>query len=161
MRKIKNPWVSVEQYNCFGCNPDNPFGLHMEFYENGDEILCYWTPQDNFQGWIKTMHGGILSTLIDEAASWVVFRKFQTSGVTMKLEVKFKKPVPTTETQLTVRAHLVERMHQVAVIEVSIENSKGDICTTGTATYYVFNQEKAKEMGFSPCELEGEELLPL
>lgn len=31
MRKIKNPWMDKEGYNCFGCNPDNPIGVHMEF----------------------------------------------------------------------------------------------------------------------------------
>lgn len=32
MRKIKNPWMDKEGYNCFGCSPDNPIGVHMEFF---------------------------------------------------------------------------------------------------------------------------------
>ncbi|MBQ5606378.1 MAG: PaaI family thioesterase, partial [Prevotella sp.] len=74
MRKIKNPWVGKEGYNCFGCSPNNPLGVKMEFYEDGKEIVSFWRPQADYQGWIDTMHGGILSTLIDEAAGWVVFR---------------------------------------------------------------------------------------
>ncbi len=41
------------------------------------------------------MHGGILSTLIDEVCGWVVTRKLQTSGYTVPLNVKFRKAVPT------------------------------------------------------------------
>lgn len=82
MRKIRNPFIGKEGYNCFGCSPDNPFGLHMEFYEDGDDVVSYWHPHDHFQGWTGVMHGGILATMIDETAGWVVMRKLQTSGMT-------------------------------------------------------------------------------
>ena len=38
-KKIINPWRNHEGYNCFGCSPDNPIGLHLEFYEDGDYIV--------------------------------------------------------------------------------------------------------------------------
>jgi hypothetical protein len=76
----------------------------MEFYEDGDYIVSNWHPQRNYQGWVNTMHGGILSTLIDEVCGWVVTRKLQTSGYTVQLNVKFKKAIPTTEPLLTIRA---------------------------------------------------------
>ena len=63
MKKIINPWRNHEGYNCFGCSPDNPIGLHMEFYEDGDYIVSTWHPEHNYQGWVDTMHGGILSTI--------------------------------------------------------------------------------------------------
>ncbi len=54
MKKIINPWRrSAEgrlqsknhpEYNCFGCCPENPIGLHMEFYEDGDYIVSTWHP---------------------------------------------------------------------------------------------------------------------
>lgn len=159
MRKIKNPWIDKEGYDCYGCCHDNPIGLHMDFYEDGDDIVCFWNPQQHFQGWIDTLHGGIQSTLIDEIASWVVFRKMSTTGVTSNLEVKFKKPVMTTENQITLRAHIVELRRNIATIEVQLYNSKNELATIGKAVYFTFSQEKAREMGFTGCELEGEELL--
>ena len=127
MKKIINPWRNHEGYNCFGCSPDNPIGLHMEFYEDGDYIVSTWHPDHNYQGWVDTMHGGILSTLIDEVCGWVVTRKLQTSGYTVQLNVKFRKAVPTTEPEL---------------------------CNEGEAIYFLMNEEKAKEMGFLHCEVE-------
>jgi len=123
-KKIINPWRNRKGYNCFGCSPDNPIGLHLEFYEDGDYIVSTWHPghrstlslrsAKNYQGWVDTMHGGILSTLIDEVCGWVVTRKLQTSGYTVQLSVKFfdersgkadyRKAVPTTEPELTIRA---------------------------------------------------------
>ena len=57
--------------------------MGMEFYEDGDYIVSKWHPEKNYQGWVNTMHGGILSTLIDEVCGWVVTRKLQTSGNTV------------------------------------------------------------------------------
>lgn len=161
MRKIKNPWTHKEGYNCFGCCPDNPAGVHMEFYEDGDEIISFWKPQAHYQGWINTMHGGILGTLIDETAGWVVFRKLQTSGVTSRLEVRYKKPVMTTEPQITLRAHIAEQKRNIVTISVTIENARGEVCVEGNATYFAFDRKHAEEMGFTQCELEGDELLPM
>ena len=56
-KKIINPWRNHEGYNCFGCSPDNPIGLHMEFfaeqsgraerYEDGDYIVSTWHPRNS------------------------------------------------------------------------------------------------------------------
>ena len=43
-KKIINPLRNHEGYNCFGCSPDNPIGLHLEFYEDGDYIVSTWHP---------------------------------------------------------------------------------------------------------------------
>ncbi len=48
-RQVNNPFTQIEGYNCFGCSPKNDFGLHLEFYEEGDEIVCEWQPKAQFQ----------------------------------------------------------------------------------------------------------------
>ncbi len=154
MKKIINPWSGHPKYNCFGCAPNNPFGLHMEFYEDGDYIVSYWQPERNYQGWVDTMHGGVLSTLIDETCGWVVTRKMQTSGFTTSLNVKFRKAVSTNEPRLTIRAKIVKQMRNLLFIHAEILNSEGELCVEGETTYFLMNQEKAREMGFTNCEVE-------
>ena len=44
MKKIINPWRNHPEYNRFGCCPENPIGLHMEFYEDGYYIVSTWHP---------------------------------------------------------------------------------------------------------------------
>ncbi len=161
MKKIKNHWQSKPGYCCFGCSPSNPIGLNMEFFEDGDDIVCFWKPQPQFQGWIDTLHGGIQATLIDECASWVVSRKLQTTGVTAKLEVNYRKPVMTTDALLTIRARLSSLKRNIACIHVTLENSRGELCSEGNATYFTFTKEKAGQMGFTHCDTEGDELLSM
>ncbi|MCD8291724.1 MAG: PaaI family thioesterase [Prevotella sp.] len=161
MRKLNNPWSSKEGYQCFGCCPNNPIGVHMEFFEDGEDIVCFWKPEAHYQGWINTMHGGILCTLMDETAAWVLFRKLQTCGVTTSIEVKYKKPVMTTETQITIRAHIVEQRRNIVTIDVSIENAKGEICTTARAIYFAFDKQKSLSMGFTACTVDPDPYLPM
>ena len=160
MRKIKNPWVHKEGYKCFGCAPDNPIGLHMEFFEEGDQIICFWRPQENFEGWVGVLHGGIISTLVDETAGWVVTRKLQAAGMTSRLNMRFHKPVTSSEVQLTVKARLASLQRNIATIEATVENAHGEVCAEGQAVYYVLSDEKSAEMGFVHCDVEGDNLLP-
>ena len=154
MKKIINPWTGHPAYNCFGCAPNNPFGLHMEFFEDCEDIVSTWRPRRNYQGWVDTMHGGVLSTLIDETCGWVVSRKKQTSGFTTSLSVKYRKAISTHEALLTIRASIVREMRNLLFIHAEIFNSAGELCTEGDATYFLLSPEKSAEMGFLRCEVE-------
>ncbi len=157
MKKIINPWSGLEEigYNCFGCAPSNPVGLKMEFYEDGDEIVSFWTPGDEYQGWLKTLHGGIHSALMDEIALWVIARKLQTSGMTTNLNVKFRKPVPTgPDRKIEIRARLKEQKRNFAFISARIL-SEGEVCSEAELTYFCFPKEKAaSEFYFKGCMTE-------
>ena len=160
MRKIINPWIHKEGYNCFGCAPGNPIGLHLQFYEEGEHILSYWRPSDYYQGWVGTLHGGIISTLIDETAGWVVTRKLQTAGMTSRLSVNFKKPISSSDPQLSLRAWIADRKRNFVSIHVEVRNAHEELCAEGDALYFAMGEEKAREMGFTECGLENEEIMP-
>lgn len=159
MKKIINPWLNLKElgYNCFGCAPENPYGLKMEFYEDGDDVVSFWTPDDNYQGWMKTLHGGIQATLLDETAGWLVTRKFQLSGMTTNLNIKYKKPVPTgQEVTLEIRARVKEVKRSFVFIEASISHN-GEVYTTGEFTFYCFSKEiSERDFHFTGCKVEGE-----
>ena len=158
MYRIINPWIGKPQYNCFGCAPNNPIGLHMDFFEDGDDVVCHWRPQQHYQGWIDTMHGGILSTLIDETCGWVVSRKRQCSGFTTQLNVRFRKSVSSNDPELTIRARIAEQRRNLLYIHARLTNAAGELCVEGDVVYFLLNEEKSKAMGFAHCNVEGEEL---
>lgn len=157
MKKIINPWIGLidKGYNCFACAPNNPYGLKMEFYEDGDDIVSLWSPDDNYQGWFNTLHGGIQATLLDESAGWLISRKFQTTGMTTNLNVKYKKPVPTgRDVTLEIRVRAKEVKRNFVFIEGTISHN-GTVCSTGELTFFCFSKEVAeKDFYFSGCEVE-------
>ena len=157
MRKIKNPYIGEERngYNCFACAPHNPSGLKMEFFEDGDDIVCFWKPTTNYQGWINTLHGGIQATLIDETSGWLISRKFQTSGMTTNLNIKYRKPIPINDdTVIEIRAKQKEVKRTFVFMNTTI-SINGEVYTEAEVTFFCFSKEKAvSDFKFKPFELE-------
>ncbi len=149
MRKLNNPFTPGEGFNCFGCNPDNAIGLGLEFYEDREELVTFWQPGDNYQGYNRILHGGIQATLHDEIASWVVFVKAGTAGFTRNLSVDYLQPAYTGDTRITVRARLISHEAKTAQIESTLFDSRGVACSKGRAEYAVFPEKLAvKKFGF-------------
>lgn len=152
----------MEGYRCFGCAPNNESGVHMEFYEDGDEVISIWKPRPEYQGWINTLHGGIQAVLLDEICAWVILRKLQTIGVTSKMETRYRKPISTNDSHVVLRASIREVKRNLVLVDAKLYNEADEVCTEAVCTYFTFSQEKAKEeMHFLNCDVESEEILPL
>jgi uncharacterized protein (TIGR00369 family) len=95
--------VTAKQPNskmCLVCGLKNPFGLHTAFYElDNKEILAVFKPREEHQSYPGRMHGGIISTILDEAIGRAIMMHSDSEvwGVTVDLQVRFKKPVPLHE----------------------------------------------------------------
>lgn len=149
MIRLKNPYAAYAQYNCFGCSPTNPLGLKMEFQEQGDEIVSIWAPAENYSGFHDVLHGGIQATMMDEIASWVVFLKLDTAGVTYRMETRYRKPVRISKGPITLRAKLSGQKRSIATIGVELMDGEGNICSESQVDYFVLPRLKAeKEMHF-------------
>ncbi len=156
MKKIINPWIELTDkgYNCFACAPNNPYGLKMEFYEDGEDVVSFWTPDVNYQGWLDTLHGGIQATLLDEIGGWIVGRKLQTSGMTTNLNIKYKKPVPCKkDVTIEIRGRIKTQKRNFIFIDAEIIHD-GTTCSTAEMTYFAFPKDVAeKEFYFKTCEV--------
>lgn len=81
---------------CMVCGAENDAGLHARFLElEGGELLGIFTPRVEHQGYPGRLHGGIASTLLDETIGRAIsIADPDAWGVTVELNVRFKKPVP-------------------------------------------------------------------
>ncbi|HOO97333.1 MAG TPA: PaaI family thioesterase [Caldisericia bacterium] len=88
----KDSYYGTES-NCFACGIRNENGLKLRFktLENCVEALYLMT--DQFEGWDGVIHGGIISTMLDEAMSHAVFRLLGETVVTAEMNVRFVKPL--------------------------------------------------------------------
>jgi len=150
VRKVINPFRGLEGYNCFGCSPDNKFGLQLSFVDEGEYLTASWTPKEYFQGYNNMLHGGIQSTLIDEIASWYVYAKLKTAGVTSRLEVRYKKPVYTNKGDIKLRAKLLGMQRNLANFEVELFDNDGVLCAFGNVQYFTFNEKVSREKFWYP-----------
>lgn len=142
MRAIRNPYTSTG-HHCFGCCPTHSIGLKLSFFEDGEYVLAHWKPNPQFTGYKNIIHGGIQSTLMDEVAAWVVYIKAETAGVTSRMDVRYRKPVSTANTELTIRGKLVESNRRLAKVEVEILDDTQQVCAEALVEYFLFTPEKA------------------
>lgn len=83
---------------CFVCGKDNPQGLKIEVKYFPEEMAAETQialPRE-YQGWADVIHGGILSTLLDEMMAHAVWR-FAGPGLTLSMEVRFHHPLKPEE----------------------------------------------------------------
>lgn len=98
---------------CFVCGKGNAQGLRLDFAfdEAAGTLETTWVPSEVYQGYEGVLHGGVLSTLLDETVGKlsVLLGK---PAVTAEMTVRFVKPVPTGSS-LTVRGRMTGESRRV------------------------------------------------
>ncbi|MFA5111382.1 MAG: PaaI family thioesterase [Desulfobaccales bacterium] len=97
--KVPNPSrvplpTPVSDNYCFVCGKDNPKGFKIQVRYLEAEMVAETElslPRE-YQGWTNVIHGGILSTLLDEMMAHAVWR-FAGPGLTLSMEVRFHQPL--------------------------------------------------------------------
>jgi acyl-coenzyme A thioesterase PaaI-like protein len=83
-----------EPHRCFACGELNEHGLHLQIHTDPTGAWIETTLAPEFQGWDSVAHGGIVCTILDEVMAWSVIGQ-GTWGVTARLNVAFRRPIPT------------------------------------------------------------------
>ncbi|MFW5683978.1 MAG: PaaI family thioesterase [Spirochaetota bacterium] len=147
---VRNPFVGIDGYQCFGCDPDNPIGLRLDFHRSGDSVSATWTPRRELEGYPGVVHGGIQATLADELGGWYVYAVLGTAGVTRDLAITYEKSARVEDGPFTVTARGIERSAKEAVIEVEITNVSGDRCAVARVHYALFSEAVARKRLYFP-----------
>jgi uncharacterized protein (TIGR00369 family) len=101
----------TDDHYCFACGSENPVGLRLLPDRGEGRCEIRWTPRREHQGFQDILHGGIISTLLDEAMAHAVLSVIP-GAATASLVVTFKKPVRPGR-EVTVRAVVAERKGRV------------------------------------------------
>ncbi|GAC1335571.1 MAG: hypothetical protein NVSMB17_18620 [Candidatus Dormibacteria bacterium] len=94
-RDIPDDWLNdySTYQQCFVCGQQNDSGLKTVYRQERDRIVTVFTGEARHQGFPGVVHGGILSTLLDETMGRTAL--FERAWVmTGRLEVRFRSPAP-------------------------------------------------------------------
>ncbi len=110
---------------CFACGKDNPISLGLEFslYEN-NKVEAEFIPAPEHQGYDNIMHGGLISTLLDEAMAKVLYLQ-GIRAVTAEIKVRFKGAVFIGE-RLNIYGELIKRHKKLLFTRAFLYNDKGE-----------------------------------
>jgi acyl-coenzyme A thioesterase PaaI-like protein len=124
---------------CFACGRENPIGLRLHFEKTPDGVITEFTPTREYQGFVNTLHGGIISTLLDEAMAHAVIAKGH-MAVTARMELKFKKPVEIGK-EIYLRGQVLLEKGKLLKTSGEIEQN-GEIKATALADFFIVDISK-------------------
>lgn len=148
LKKITN----VDGQTCFGCGENNPIGLQMQFLTDGQRVYSFVTVPSAMAGWDQTVHGGIISTILDEIMGWAVIYLLQKIGVTKSMTVDFIKPIAAGK-KLTVVGTIQEtRSGRQALVTGEIYADEKTLCAKATGDFAALSAETAVRLGLMSPE---------
>ena len=152
---MSNNWEKIKNIDkhCFACGLDNKQGLQMEFESDGEKLRSKLVVPNHLRGWSNLVHGGILSTIIDETMSWSAIHLLKRFILTKNMKVNFLKPVRVGE-KLTVSGYIVEHHHDRQVtMKAEIFNEAGEVCANGSGEFVLFTKEQFEKLHIVESEL--------
>ncbi|HEV2484603.1 MAG TPA: PaaI family thioesterase [Terracidiphilus sp.] len=126
--------------SCFACGPDNPRGLRLVFQtnKNGD-MTAEWIPEPEMEGYQGIVHGGIVSTVLDEAMAKVVDAT-GAEALTAELRVRFRQQV-SSGSPVRVRGWIESRNKRVINAEAALIGAAGAELAHAWAVFLAVKQE--------------------
>ncbi len=129
---------------CFVCGRDNPIGLHMHFSTDGDGCVhADYVPRDEHQGYPGVMHGGLLTTMLDELIGRTAIAS-DLWCMTAKLEVRFRKPVPIGE-PLKLKGEITNKSGRLLQGRGEIRLADGSLAVEARGTYLRIPDEQIEQ----------------
>ncbi|MGD9102910.1 MAG: PaaI family thioesterase [Desulfobacterales bacterium] len=139
-------------HNCFGCSPTNPSGLQMTFWADETSVTSTVTVPQHLCGWNNLVHGGVLSTILDEIMSWATIHLLKQVPMTKSISIDFIKPVYVAN-PLKVQGRVLDKIsRREALMEGSIFNADDECCAKATGTFAIFSPAVAKRLQITDNE---------
>ena len=129
---------------CFVCGRDNPIGLKASFYEDDGRVIAHYTPRPEHQSYPGAMHGGLVTSLLDEVMGRTSFLE-DMWVVTAKMQINFRKPVPIGE-PITVVGEIRRLRGRVLETHGEIILQDGSVAAEADATCIRIPDERVAEM---------------
>jgi acyl-coenzyme A thioesterase PaaI-like protein len=122
------------QRTCVVCGQDNPRGLRIRYEPaDGGAVKATWNPEPCWEGFEGVVHGGIVSTVLDEAMSKAV-AACGCEALTAELRVRFRRPV-TAAGGYRIRGWVVDRLKRRIRTEAELSGPDGAECAHAWAVF--------------------------
>jgi acyl-coenzyme A thioesterase PaaI-like protein len=145
--KVLQSIPNSENQTCFGCGANNPHGLKMKFSTDGERVYSFMRAPDAMTGWDQTVHGGILSTMLDEVMGWGVVYLLKRIGMTNSITVQFNKAVFAGERLTVVGGIQEQQSDRESLMQGAVFNEKDTLCVEATGQFTTIRPKAALRLG--------------
>lgn len=122
----------ADDQHCFLCGHLNEQGLKLDFVRDGETLTARWTTEKRFQGYADVLHGGIISSILDEVMINLPWKLHDAPVTTAELTVRFRKPAPIGA-ELVFTAHVEEPGRKLWRLRSECRGADGTLYAEATA----------------------------
>lgn len=121
-------------------------GLNLRFETDGSIVRARFTPKPQHIGFKGVVHGGILSTLLDEIMVWACVVRTGRFAYCGELNVRFVKPA-RPDREIVAAAELVaNRRGRLFEARADLKNQEGELLAGATGKYLPINEADLGEL---------------
>jgi len=149
MEMITWPQISIDTEKslamCFGCGPDNPIGLKLNFKWDNKTARAEFIPNKSHQGWFGIVHGGIIGCLLDEAMGYATYFE----GIvclTAKMQVRIRRPALIGE-PLIITSSITKKTKRLVETRAAIALKDSTPLAESTATMFIIHLQQEDVSG--------------
>ena len=132
--------------SCFVCGLHNPQGLKLDLETDGQTVRAQFVLRPEHVGFRETIHGGIITTVLDEAMVWAVGVRTKRFAYCAELNVRFLQPVRPREELLVVAELVDNRRNKLFQAKGELQGVQGAAYATATGKYLPIKEDKLTEL---------------
>ncbi len=121
---------------CFACGEKNPIGLHLKFEMDEDKLTAKKILAREYEGYENVAHGGIVTTMLDEAMCTYIQKKYNELAMTGRLDVRYHHPTPIGQ-ELEISAWQENQRRNIIMTKATITTADGIVTAEATAKFAV------------------------
>lgn len=132
--------------HCFACGVENEIGLKLVFEaDNEGGVVGNYVVAKRFEGYPGIAHGGIVSTLLDEALSRAFLLEDPNRLMyTARLTTRFRRHVPV-EQPITLRAWPVKDRQRMGEAKAQVLGADGEVLAEGEALLVALRPDELQD----------------
>jgi acyl-coenzyme A thioesterase PaaI-like protein len=108
---------------CIVCGSENAHGLRINFKPTDEGVSASWSPTEDWASFQGTIHGGIVSTVLDEAMSKAVMG-MDWEAFTVELRIRFRHVVRPGDLYAA-RAWVINKRRRRIQAEATLTSASG------------------------------------
>jgi uncharacterized protein (TIGR00369 family) len=109
--------------------------MNLRFETDGQIVKTHFVPRMEHVGFRQTMHGGLVSTLLDEMMAWAVAVAARKFAYCAELNVRFLRPVRPKSQITAIGEVIANRRGKILEARAELRDEKGAVLATGTGKY--------------------------
>ena len=119
----------------------------MQLYTDETSVRSQISLPEHFSGWGRVVHGGILSTLLDEIMGWTGLYLLRQVTLTQRMTVDFIKSAYVGESLEVVGRIMGTHGKRNAQLEGSITRNNGEVCARAKGDFTTLSPKIAIRLG--------------